>query len=107
MLKIFFSLPLIGDAHYINYFISIDSALGFLHMQSSFDRDNYIEILFQNISPSMHSQFRKEGTNTISHMGGRYDYASIMHYGETAFSSNGQITIKTKVNSTLIGLYFS
>lgn len=73
-------------------------ALGFLHMQSSFDRDNYIEVLYNNIKPQMHSQFAKQGTNVVSHMGGSYDYGSIMHYGERAFSMNGQITMKTKVS---------
>lgn len=80
------------------YFLFNNLALGFLHMQSSFDRDNYIEVLYNNISPQMHSQFAKHGSNVVSHQGGSYDYRSVMHYGQTAFSSNGQITMKTKVS---------
>lgn len=79
------------------YCLFNNSALGFLHMQSSFDRDNYVEILYNNIDQHAHSQFRKMGTNAVSHMGGKYDFASIMHYGAKAFSKNGQITIKAKV----------
>ncbi|XP_055298047.1 zinc metalloproteinase nas-4-like [Sitodiplosis mosellana] len=71
-------------------------ALGFLHMQSSFDRDKYIKILWENISKEMHNQFQKYGDDVISHMGGKYDYASIMHYGSDAFSKNGKMTIKAK-----------
>lgn len=81
------------------------SALGFLHMQSSFDRDRYVEILWGNIEPGKEDQFRIEGDNVVSHMGGKYDYASIMHYDEKAFSKNKQITIRTKVNYNSIGLW--
>lgn len=74
-------------------------ALGFLHMQSAFDRDNYVEILFQNIKPGVESNFRKEGSNVVSHMGGSYDLGSIMHYSGRAFTNNGQLTIRAKDQS--------
>lgn len=66
-------------------------------MQSSFDRDNYVEILYQNIVPAMHNQFKKEGDNVVSHFGGSYDLSSVMHYSANAFSKNGKMTIRVKV----------
>ncbi|XP_055298023.1 zinc metalloproteinase nas-13-like [Sitodiplosis mosellana] len=71
-------------------------ALGFLHMQSSFDRDKYVEILWENIEPGNAGQFEMMGDNVVSHMGGEYDYSSIMHYAGKSFSQNGKLTIKTK-----------
>ncbi|XP_031629485.1 zinc metalloproteinase nas-13-like [Contarinia nasturtii] len=71
-------------------------ALGFLHMQSAYDRDDYIEIIWDNMMPGLEAQFEKSGSNIISHFAGGYDYKSIMHYGGAAFSKNGKLTIKTK-----------
>ena len=43
--------------------------------------------------------FRKKSSSSIGSMGVPYDYKSIMHYRGTAFSKNGQLTIKTKNES--------
>jgi len=69
----------------------IGHAVGLWHEQSRDDRDIFIQIVWQNIDPSM--QF-----NFVQHISdgddlGPYDYASIMHYPEDAFSINGQPTI--------------
>uniref|UniRef100_A0A914W3V2 Metalloendopeptidase n=1 Tax=Plectus sambesii TaxID=2011161 RepID=A0A914W3V2_9BILA len=69
---------------------------GFFHEQSRPDRDDYISIQYQNIFPSERDQFRKYDTDMIDTLGEPYDYGSIMHYGPTAFSSNGQPTIVAK-----------
>jgi len=73
-------------------------AIGFFHEQSAPDRDNFVVINTQNISQtacnggSCNSQFAiSENANVSSY----YDYDSLMHYGRSAWSSNGQDTITT------------
>lgn len=65
-------------------------ALGFHHEHSRSDRDMHVRILTQNIIPGDEDQFSKIQTNNLRT---RYDYNSVMHYGRTFFSRNGQPTI--------------
>lgn len=58
--------------------------IGFVHEQSRLDRDDYVQILWQNIIPGMSRNFDKSpGTSPF---GVEYDYSSVMHYSDTAFS---------------------
>ncbi|XP_069489160.1 hatching enzyme 1.2-like isoform X1 [Ambystoma mexicanum] len=68
-------------------------ALGFHHEQNRGDRDDFVDILLQNVIPGMERDFRKVNTNNL---GTRYDYASIMHYSKNTFSRNGRPTIVPK-----------
>uniref|UniRef100_A0AAY5EK24 Metalloendopeptidase n=2 Tax=Electrophorus electricus TaxID=8005 RepID=A0AAY5EK24_ELEEL len=68
----------------------LNHALGFYHEHTRSDRDNYVRINWQNIDPAMQSNFNKENTNNLNTP---YDYSSVMHYGNTAFSINGMDTI--------------
>ena len=56
------------------------------------DRDNYVRILYENITPGQEYNFDKFTTN-IDTLGLPYDYSSIMHYEWNEFSKNGQATI--------------
>ncbi|XP_013875964.1 astacin-like metalloprotease toxin 5 isoform X2 [Austrofundulus limnaeus] len=67
--------------------------LGFQHEHTRSDRDQYIEVVQNNILPGMENNFNKINGETF---GIPYDYTSIMHYGRTFFSSNGQATIIPK-----------
>ena len=60
--------------------------LGFFHEQSREDRDDYVEVLFDNINPAYKGNFDKYTSAYINHMGAPYDYCSIMHYPSDAFS---------------------
>lgn len=64
-------------------------ALGFGHEQSRPDRDDFVEIHFENIKDEFHSNFRK----FRGEMNSDYDYESIMHYGSHTFSKNRKQTI--------------
>jgi astacin len=71
----------------------IGHALGLWHEQSRADRDQHIKVLRENIAEEHMHNFDKhvlDGDDI-----GAYDFGSIMHYPETAFSKNGQPTIRT------------
>ncbi|XP_057314061.1 zinc metalloproteinase nas-15-like [Hydractinia symbiolongicarpus] len=70
-------------------------ALGFYHEQSRPDRDNFVKINYENVLQGSAIQFKKYGTDKINSLGIPYDYQSIMHYGEKAFSKNRKNTIET------------
>ncbi|XP_077982877.1 uncharacterized protein LOC144437740 isoform X2 [Glandiceps talaboti] len=71
--------------------------LGFYHEQSRTDRDKYIDIQWHNIERGRHDEFQKYGHKTTDTLGAPYDYFSVMHYHETAFSKNGRPTIVPKL----------
>uniref|UniRef100_A0A915LT79 Peptidase M12A domain-containing protein n=1 Tax=Meloidogyne javanica TaxID=6303 RepID=A0A915LT79_MELJA len=67
------------------------------------DRDDYVNILWDNIDPTLRDQFDKYSQNMIDYLGAKYDYSSVMHYGPLAFSKNGKPTIEPKEKSVTIG----
>lgn len=71
----------------------IGHAVGLWHEQSRADRDQHIQIVWENIIPKMDYNFSQQ-VNDGDDVGG-YDFDSIMHYGPLAFSRNGQPTIVT------------
>ncbi|KAA0704330.1 Zinc metalloproteinase nas-14 [Triplophysa tibetana] len=75
-------------------------ALGLYHEHSRIDREQYISIMPENIKPGMEKNFRAKDGNTL---GVQYDLESILHYGNTFFSSNGEPTIVPKDRSVKIG----
>jgi len=78
-------------------------AIGFLHEQSRYDRDDYVIINEENIISGLENQFEKEDEGTIDLLDLPYDLKSVMHYSAYAFSSNGQPTIVGKDGSTDLG----
>ncbi|KAJ1367445.1 Astacin (Peptidase M12A) [Parelaphostrongylus tenuis] len=68
----------------------IGHALGFYHTQSRHDRDDFITLDFQNFKPQWISQFTKQTEHTNYNYNLTYDYGSVMHYGATGVSLNGQ-----------------
>lgn len=57
-------------------------AAGFYHEQCRDDRDNFINIFYDNIQEDARNNFQKEG----GVIRGGYDYCSIMHYGGKSFA---------------------
>lgn len=70
-------------------------ALGFFHMQSSHDRDNFVRIKPENVAEKYLHNFNKYSNAITSHFGTEYDLDSVMHYRARQFSKNGKITIET------------
>jgi len=75
----------------------IGHSIGFYHEQSRPDRDQHVEILWNNIKSANKHNFNKYKTDRIDSLGTAYDYDSMMHYGSTFFAlRRGLLTIKTK-----------
>lgn len=68
-------------------------ALGFYHMQSATERDDFVNIVWDNIEAGKEHNFNTYDAEKISQFGVTYDYGSVMHYSSLAFSSNGERTI--------------
>jgi hypothetical protein len=75
--------------------------LGLWHEQARLDRDIYIDVHWENIEVEHFHNFNRrvgEGQNQ-----GHYDYDSIMHYSENAFSKNGKPTLVPRISGFKIG----
>lgn len=77
------------------------AALGFYHMQSAYDRDEYVRIGWENIQSGTQNNFNKYTNQEVTHFNTTYDYYSVLHYGAYGFSKNGQPTIVPLVSKTL------
>lgn len=67
--------------------------LGFQHQQSTWNRDEYVRIAFENIADGKEHNFEKYDENIVDNFDQDYDYGSVMHYTPYGFSKNGEMTI--------------
>uniref|UniRef100_A0A914V2T7 Metalloendopeptidase n=1 Tax=Plectus sambesii TaxID=2011161 RepID=A0A914V2T7_9BILA len=73
-------------------------ALGFWHEQSRPDRDQYVDVKWENIDRDSKGQFLKEQPADVDNAGIAYDYGSIMHYRSKAFARFDDLfTINTNI----------
>ncbi|XP_062557860.1 seminal metalloprotease 1-like [Armigeres subalbatus] len=78
-------------------------AIGFYHMQSAADRDEYVDIILENITEGKEHNFNAYTESTVTSFNVRYDYGSVMHYSAYSFSKNGLPTIVPKDPTATIG----
>ena len=71
----------------------IGHSVGFFHEQSRNDRDQFVTVLTDNITPANVFNFDKAGSRGADTA--LYDYNSIMHYEANAFSRNGKDVLAT------------
>lgn len=80
-------------------------ALGYAHMHSHQDRDNFVRIYINSVIEKSRDNFKRANTKgfvDFDNFGTPYDYLSIMHYPEDAFAISGKnITIEPKDKSFL------
>lgn len=78
--------------------------LGFYHMQSVPERDNYVKIHWENINLKKKHNFKTYNTSFSEIFNLPYDFGSIMYYGPFAFAENTKRpTITTIIrNRTLV-----
>lgn len=67
-------------------------------MQSAYDRDEYVTIHWEDISPGTEHNFNKYTNSQVTHFNATYDYFSVMHYSAYGFSKNGNPTIVPTVS---------
>ncbi|KAB1261381.1 Meprin A subunit alpha [Camelus dromedarius] len=73
-------------------------ALGFYHEQSRTDRDDYVNIWWDEILPGYQHNFNTYTDNIITDLNTPYDYESLMHYQPFSFNKNDSIpTITAKI----------
>lgn len=82
-------------------------AIGFLHMQSSYQRDDYVTINWENIQSDNAFNFDKYSEEDTTMFGLPYDLGSLMHYDRYAFSSNGNETITPHVCLMILLFYMN
>jgi len=77
----------------------IGHVIGLQHEQNRSDRQNFVEIHFENIWPQFVYAFiqRPQDEQDV----GSYDADSISHYERNAFSCNGEPTIVSKSNAAI------
>lgn len=59
-----------------------------MHEQARYDRDDYIEIDFDNIKDEYKNQFDYRNYEQLKSNNFRYDYGSIMHYDPQTFAKD-------------------
>nr|CAA05969.1 astacus egg astacin [Astacus astacus] len=76
----------------------LEHALGFYHEHSRSDRDTYVKIMWENISPDNVRMFDKEMNMQL---GLPYEYTSIMHYARYVYSIEGDESIDPAPNGNV------
>lgn len=83
----------------------IGHAIGFWHEHTRPDRDEFVDILYDNIEDRYLKNFEKIDSSFIDSQGIGYDYNSIMHYDSDFFArAGGADTLRAKDESIPIGL---
>lgn len=80
-------------------------AMGFKHEQQRWDRNDTIEVRFDNVQSNYISQFDLVQEERSNFYGSDYDLKSIMQYGEYSFSKNREKTIVPRDGSSLVPAY--
>ncbi|CAB3257301.1 unnamed protein product [Arctia plantaginis] len=70
--------------------------LGFTHMHTTSDRDNYVDIIKENIRSGTEHNFDIYDESTLHNYGVPYDYVSCLHYSSNSYTINGDPTIVPK-----------
>lgn len=76
--------PDCGYGNIVHEFLHV---LGFLHMHTALNRDDFLIVNFKNIPHQYHNNFVKP-TAHVSMYNTQYDFGSIMHYSRYAFALN-------------------
>ncbi|KAL5273547.1 hypothetical protein ACFFRR_000344 [Megaselia abdita] len=77
--------------------------LGFMHEHTREDRDEFVEINWDNIIPATYRNFEKLENGTSVDFDVEYDYGSVLHYSAYGFAVNQSMeTISKKKKSSIV-----
>jgi len=76
-------------------------SLGFHHEHVRLDRDQYVDVYFNNIIDRQTAEVNFAIDRDSETLGSPYDYGSVMHYGSTSFAVSGFQTIVPKSNAEI------
>ena len=77
-------------------------AVGFYHEHTRPDRDNFVDVIYDNVIKGFEDQFKKFQPGETNTLGLGYDLQSIMHYRRNTFSTNFNLdTIRPKDQSVV------
>ena len=93
-----------GCMHFRIVVHELGHALGFYHEHTRPDRDDYINVLYENIYDYFEPQFSKIPVGESDTLGLGYDIQSIMHYNTDFFSLDGSRTIVALDSSQTVGM---
>ena len=66
----------------------IGHSIGLLHEHTRPDRDDYVDVIYDNIYAGFRREFEIEDAETADTLGVGYDYNSVMHYKPGAFGND-------------------
>lgn len=82
----------------------IGHAIGLLHEHTRPDRDDYVDILYDNMYKGSKRFFEIEDPALLDTLGVPYDYNSVMHYKGNVFASHGHVeTIVARKDGIPVG----
>lgn len=87
------SLQLGSCTHHRIALHELGHTIGLHHEQCRPDRDNYVKVVYENV-PAVR-KFNFDKVMGTSNYGIPYDYCSIMHYGNMAYSPDNKYTVLT------------
>ncbi|KAK0428970.1 hypothetical protein QR680_011113 [Steinernema hermaphroditum] len=80
------------DAYYTSTH-EVGHALGFMHEQSRWDRDDYINVDLDNVKKNKKHNYNKRDKDENNNFGKQYDFRGIMHYTDGAFALDDTKTV--------------
>lgn len=76
----------------------MEHVLAVIHEHSRPDRDDYVDVKWENIKKKDESNFKKYKTSQVRWKDVPYNFNSVMHYRNDAFTNNGKVTLEAVGN---------
>jgi hypothetical protein len=77
--------------------------LGVFHEHTRTDRDDYVDVHFENIMEGYDGNFLRRSSDHTTDLGVGYDYGSVMHYGEYDFSKDWGVLKTIDARGQVVG----